>query len=101
VRAIDAIAFRTQHEVVAGGAPRRLLGDFDIRHAVFGEQPLVLGDEQRPRVAQRDEPERCLGDFRTRPLREGAGGEVQLGGGKQGRRAAGRLQELAAAETAA
>jgi hypothetical protein len=33
-------------------------------------------------------------------LREGAGGEIQLGGGEQGSRAAGRLQELAAAETA-
>ena len=48
---------RAEHEVVARGAPRRLLGDLDVGHAVLGEEALLLGDEQRRRVGQRDEAE--------------------------------------------
>jgi len=40
MRAIDAVAFRAQHKVVAGGAPGGLLLHLDVRHAVFGEQTL-------------------------------------------------------------
>ena len=30
--------------------------DFDVRHAVLGEEALLLGDDQRRCVGQRDEP---------------------------------------------
>ncbi len=58
--------------------------DVDVGHAVFGEQALVLGDEQQAGVAQRDEAE--LGALVTSgpaSLCERAGGEIQLGGGEQ------------------
>jgi hypothetical protein len=101
MRAVDAIAFRAQHQIVARGAPRRLLLHVDVGHAVFGEQTLILGDEQRTGIAQRDEAE--LGALHLGPcvLRERAGGEIQLGGGKQRRRAGGGFQDVTAAEAAA
>ena len=49
VRAVDAVGVAAEHEVVARRAPRRLLQHFDVRHAVLGEEALLLGDEQRRR----------------------------------------------------
>ena len=100
MRAVDAVAFRAQHEVVARSAPGRLLLYFDIGHAVLGEKALVLGDEQWTGVAERDKAELGRLHFRTRILRKGAGREIQLGRGKQCSRSTGRLQDLTAAETA-
>ena len=59
VRAVDAVAFRAEHEIVARRAPRGLLLHLDVGHAVFGEDAFLLGDEQRRRVGQRDEAEHC------------------------------------------
>ena len=67
MRAVDAVAFGPEHEVVAGGAPRGLLLHLDIGHAVFGEDALFLGDEQRRRIGERDEAE--IGLFHLRPGR--------------------------------
>ena len=92
MRAVDAVAFGAEHEVVARGAPGGLLLHVDIGHAVLGEEALVLGDEQRTGVAERDEAELGALHFRARVLRERAGGEIQLCRGKQGGGAAGRLQ---------
>jgi hypothetical protein len=74
---------------------------FDIRHAVFREDALLLGDEQRRGVGQRNEAQLGGLHFRTRGLRERARWKIQLGGSKQCGRAAGRLQELAAAKSTA
>ena len=101
MRAVDAVAFRAQHEVVARRAPGGLLLHFDIGHAVFGEDALLLGDEQRRGVRQRDEAELGGLHFRTRALRESAGGEIQLGRGEQRGGSAGCFQELTTAEAAA
>ena len=54
---------RAEHEVVARRAPRGLLLHLDVGHAVLGEEALLLGDEQRRRVGQRDEAEIGLGDL--------------------------------------
>ena len=61
---------RAEHEVVARRAPRGLLGDLDVGHAVLGEEALLLGDDQRRRVGQRDEAERRLLHFRPGRLRD-------------------------------
>ena len=100
MRAVDAVAFRAEHEVVARGAPRGLLLHLDIGHAVFGEDALLLGDEQRRRIGQRDEAELCRLHFRARALRERAGGEIQFCGGEQRCGSRGRFEDLAAAEAA-
>ncbi len=65
VRAVNAIRLATEHEIVARRAPRCLLGNLDVRHAVLGEEAFLLGDEQWRRVGERDEAERGFGDFRT------------------------------------
>ena len=74
---IDAIAFGAEHEIVPRRTPRCLLHNIDIRHAVFGEYALILGDEQRTGIAERDEAE--LGDLHLRAstLRECATGKIQ------------------------
>ena len=70
MRAVDAVAFAAEHEIVARRAPRGLLQHLDARHAVFREEAFLLGDEQRRRVGERDEAEIGLGDFRARRLRD-------------------------------
>ena len=70
VRAVDAAAFAAEHEVVARGAPRRLLQHLDIGHAVLGEEALLLGDDQRRRVGERDEAELGFRDLGAGGLRE-------------------------------
>jgi hypothetical protein len=45
MRAIDAVTFRAQDEVVSRGAPRRLLLHLDVGHAVFGEDAFLLGHQ--------------------------------------------------------
>ena len=100
MRAVDAVAFRAEHEVVARGAPRGLLLHFDIGHAVFGEEALLLGGEQRRGIRQRDEAELGTLHFRPSALRKGAGREIQPGRGKQCGRSTGRLEDLTAAKTA-
>jgi hypothetical protein len=84
----------------ARGAPRGLLLHFDIGHAVFGEDALLLGDEQRRSIRQRDKAELGALHFRPGALRERAGGEIQLGRSEQGDRSSGRLQDLTAAKAA-
>src|SRR6267143_1578437 len=44
-------------------APRGLLHHLDAGHAVFGKEALLLGDEQRRRVGERDEAEIGLRDL--------------------------------------
>ena len=57
MRPVDAVAFGAEHEIVPRGAPGGLLLHVGVRHAVFGEQALVLGHEQGAGIAQRDEAE--------------------------------------------
>ena len=100
--AIDAVALGAEHEVVAGRAPGGLLLHLDAGHAVLGEEALVLGDEQRAGIGERDEAEIGLGHLRAGGLRDmHAGGKFRLQGAEQ-RGGAGRgLQKRAAAEAAA
>src|SRR5262249_42729577 len=78
--------------------PRRLLLYLDVRHAVLGEKTLVLGDEQRAGIGERDEAELGLGRFRT-----AGGGTVHAGektrvrGGEQRGGASARFEEAAPA----
>src|SRR4029078_2314299 len=76
-----------------------LLLHFHVRHTVFGEDALLLGDEQRRSVRQRDEAELGSLHFGTCALRERAGGEIQPGRGEQRCRSTGRLQDLTAAKS--
>src|SRR5205823_1749382 len=57
VRAVDAAGFRTEHQVVTRRAPGGLLQDLDFRHAVLLEEALLVGDEKRRGIRQRDEAE--------------------------------------------
>ncbi len=101
MRAVDAVAFGAEHEIVAGRTPGRLLGDFDVGHAVFGKEALVLGDEQRPGIAQRDKAERRLGDFG--PVGMGdvdAEGELRADRAEQRGGARSRFQKRPAVKTA-
>ena len=101
VRAVDAVALRAEHEVVARRAPRGLLGDLDIGHAVLGEEALLLGDDERRGVDQRDVAEDRLGHLRARRVRDmHAAQEARLGGGDDSRRAACGLEERAPAQGA-
>ena len=59
---------RAEHEVVARRAPRRLLEHFDVGHAVLGEEALLLGDQKRGCVGERDEAELRLWSPRGRRL---------------------------------
>ena len=52
--AVDTVRVRAQPQVIAQRAPRRLLDDLHIRHAVLGEETLLLGDDQRRCIGQRD-----------------------------------------------
>ena len=74
---------RAEHEIVARRAPRRLLGDLDVGHAVLGEEALLLGDHQRRGVDQRDVAEDRLLHLGTGGLREGAAGKLRLHGAEQ------------------
>ncbi len=47
VCAVDAARVRTEHDVVARCAPRCLLGDVGVGDAVFVEEFLFLGDDER------------------------------------------------------
>ena len=94
VRAVDAVALGAQHDVVARGAPGGLLGDLDIGHAVLGEEALLLGDDQRRGIHQRDVAEDRLLDLGPGGLRDvRAADEARLGRRDDGGRAARRLQE--------
>ena len=64
MRAIDAVAIAAQHQIVARRAPGRLLQDLDASHAMFLEQALFLGDDQRRGIGERDEAELCGIHFR-------------------------------------
>ncbi len=101
VCAIDAVAFRSQHQIVTGGAPRRLLLHLDIGHAVFGEDALLLGDKQRRSVGQRDEAELGALHFRPRSLRKCAAWKVQFDRGQQRGRAGAGLDQRAPIDAAA
>src|SRR5262245_42535803 len=68
MRAVDAVAFRAEHEVVARRAPRGLLHHLDAGHAVFCEESLFLGDEQGAGIGERDESEVCLAHLRARGM---------------------------------
>ena len=46
-RAVDAVGFGPKHDVVAHRAPRGLLRDLHVGHAVLGEEALFLGDDER------------------------------------------------------
>ena len=97
MRAIDAVALRAQHQIVTRGAPGGLLHHFHIRHAVFGEEPLLLGHDQRRGIGERDEAENGAGCLWPSPLCKGAGGKGRLHSpGKGG--GGGGLQQGAAAE---
>ena len=66
VSAVDAVGGRSQPQVVPQGAPGRLLGHLHIGHAMLGEEALLLGDDQRRCVGERDVTENCLADLRPR-----------------------------------
>ena len=100
VGAVDAVAGRSEHEIVARRAPRGLLRHLDVGHAVLGEEALLPGDDQRRGIGERDEAERRLGGFRTR--RMGDIGAERKCGFRRGERGdgGGRLQESPAGKTA-
>ena len=99
VRAVDAVLLGAEHEVVARRAPGRLLGDVDIGHAVLGEEALLLGDDQRRGVDQRDVAEDRLGHLRPGRLRDmHAAGKFRLHGAEQRRGAGTGLEKRAAAD---
>ncbi len=87
MRAVDAVGCAAEHQVVARRAPGRLLGDLDIGHAVLGEEALLLGDDQRRGIGQRDVAELGAGDFGARALREDAAREANADGAQQAERA--------------
>ncbi len=100
MRAVDAVGRAAQHEIVARGAPGRLLGHLHIGDAVLGEETLFLGDNQRRGVDERDVAEHGLGDFRRAG---GVGGgdaerEGGLHGGERGGGAGGGPEECAAGD---
>ena len=100
MRAVDAIAFRAEHEVVASSAPGSLLLHFHVGHAVFRKHAFLLGHEKRRGIRQRDKAELCTFHFGPGALRERAGGKVEFGCGEQSGSTAGCLQDLAAADAA-
>jgi hypothetical protein len=83
MRAVDAATARAEHEIVAGRAPARLLGDGDIGHAIFGEQPHFLRHDQRRGIGEGDEAELRALDLRPRSRRERAAGQRHMGGLEQ------------------
>ena len=54
VAAIDTVGLCAERHVVARRAPRRLLGDIHVGHAVLGVKALLFRDDQRRGVGQRD-----------------------------------------------
>ena len=89
MRAVDAIALRAQHQIVARGTPGGLLDDLDVGHAVLGEDALLLGNEQRRGIRQSDVAELGALHLRSRGLRDmHAAEKARFGGGDRGRRAA-------------
>ena len=81
--------------IVARRAPGRLLGDLDIGHAVLGEEALLLGDDERRGVGQRD-----VAEDRLRYLRRLCGvsagntvGKHKLRRSQRRCRRSGRLQK--------
>ena len=96
------LASPAQHDVVARRAPPRLLQHFDIGHAVFGEEALFLGDEQRRSIGQRDEAE---GRSYSPPVPATFGDvhaerKLRLCCANESGSARGRFQERAAADAA-
>ena len=63
-------ALSPERHVVPHGAPRRLLGDVHVGQAMLGEQALLLGDDQRRGIGERDVAEPRALHFRTGRLRE-------------------------------
>ena len=89
---------RAEHEIVARRAPRRLLQHLGVGHAVLGEEALLLGDEQRAGIGERDEAELGALHLGTGALRERAAGKLRLHGAEQRGGAGGALEEFAAAD---
>ena len=85
---------RAEHEVVARRAPGRLLQHLDVGHAVLGEEALLLGDDQRRGVGQRDVAEHAPCHFRPGALRECADGKLRLRSAEQRGGAGAGLQEM-------
>ena len=64
VAAVDAVVLAAERHVVARSAPRGLLENLYVRNAVFLVEALLLGDDQRRRIRQRDETELGAGNLR-------------------------------------
>ena len=90
---------RAEHEIVARRTPRRLLENFGVGHAVLGEEALVLGDEQRAGIGERDEAELGALHLGAGALRERAAGKLRLHRAEQRGGAGGALEEFAAARS--
>jgi len=88
-------------QVVAGGAPGGLLLHLDVRHAVFGEQTLVLGDEQRASIAERDEAEFAVFTSGPAPCAKAPAGKFSLAAASRAAVPAVAFRILTAAEAAA
>ena len=99
MRAVDAARRRAQHHVVARRAPRGLLGDVGVGDAVFVEDLLFLGDDQRRGVGEGDEAQGHLVGLGPRGLREGACRQRRPCGAQQCRRGGGALENVAASES--
>ncbi len=99
VCAIDAVLRRAEHQVVAGGAPGRLLEYLDLGHPVFGEEALLGGDEQRRGVGQGDKAELGLAGLHITTCSPGGRTHAQGHAAEQGDAAGGndRVLEKAAA----
>ena len=63
VCAVDAVSFRTKHDVVACGAPRGLLLHLDVGHSVFCKDALFFCDKQRRCIRECDETEQGFCHF--------------------------------------
>ncbi len=95
VAAVDAACAAAERHVVARRAPGGLFLDGDVRHLVFGEEALLLGDDERGGIGERNVAEARAGDLGTRAGGMGAGRQQRLGG-EEGRGGASPLQEGAA-----
>ncbi len=95
MRAVDAVAGAAEHEIVARRAPGRLFRHLDVGQAVLGEETLLLGDDQRRRVGERDIAERRLCGLQARALRESAIGQERFCRRQRRRRA---FQRVASAD---
>ena len=75
VATVDAAIGRTERHIVPRRAPARLLFDRHVWDAVFGEEALLLGNDQRRRVGERDKAEFGAGNFRGRSFSHRTAGE--------------------------